>query len=166
MADNGADFRARAAALAAKARATSPQTADVAGVQADTAPFMDAASAENAQRMDDAYARRGIGGPLAAGAAMDATLQNAALKQQAYRSSVAEALRRRRSGISAAYQSASAQEGVNEAERRLEEERRRREAALIGDLLGTAGMVGGFAVGGPVGAAVGGAAGRTAGRSF
>lgn len=163
MADNGADFRARAAALAAKARSTNTQTADVEGTYRPGAAIADPMMAEAAQRQDDAYARRGIGGPLAAGASQDSMLRNAAAKQTAYRNAVNEALARRRGSIAAGYSSAAAQESVEEARRRLEEEKKRREAAAWGDLLGAAGMIGGFALGGPMGAAAGGTLGKVAG---
>jgi hypothetical protein len=163
MASNGADFRARAMELAAKARATSPQTADVEGSYKPIAQMADPVHAQMAGAMDDAYSRRGLGGPLAAGAAQDATLQSAVTKQAAYRDAVKAALARRRGGIQAAYGAASAQEQVNEALRQLEEKRRQQEAAKWGEIAGAGGMVLGTIYGGPAGGAAGYTAGKTIG---
>lgn len=161
-----ADFRTRAAQLAAQARNVTPGSVDVAGTAKGARDATEPLQAQMAQRSDDAYARRAVGGPIAAAASQDASLKAAANRRYLDRKAAIQALEQRRAGIAASWGAQSAQEQVMEAIRRLEEEKRKRQAKLWADLAGAAGMIVGTAVGGPAGGAAGGALGRSAGGSL
>lgn len=158
-----ADFRTRAAQLAAQARNVNPGSVDVAGTAKGAAEATDPLQAQMAQRSDDAYARRAVGGPIAAAGAQDASLRSAANRRYLERKATMQALEQRRAGIAASWGAQSAQEQVMEAVRRIEEEKRKRQAKLWADLAGAAGMVVGTVYGGPAGGAAGAAAGRSIG---
>lgn len=161
MADT--DFRTRARQLADKARTASQiKPGDDPYVAQARAPVA-AAQGQMASAVDDEYSRRLSGASLSDDAQADVALRGAATRQMTDDSTLQNALGRRRTSLRAAYSSLSSQEAVEELRRKLEEEKKARQAKLYGDILGIAGMIGGFALGGPAGAVVGGGIGNYVG---